>query len=564
MDFDAIVVGSGISGGWVAKELCERGLRTLMIERGRHVNHKKDYLDFSPPWELPNRGLVPEDEVREHYPIQGTSYAFNAATKQFWVKDSEHPYSTPENRAFNWMRGYHLGGRSLTWARQTYRFSDIDFSANKKDGHGVDWPIRYADISPWYDRVERFAGISGAAEGLEQLPDGQFLQPLEFNCAERAFKERLEKQHPTRRVTIGRCANLSEPTEEQIKLGRGPCQLRSVCERGCGYGAYFSTLSSTLPAAERTGNLTVVTDTIVESLDYDHAKRRVSGVRVIEANTKQRRSYQARVVFVCASTIPTAQILLASRSEYFPTGLANRSDAVGRYLMDHVQGIGAVGNMPGFQDRYYYGRRPTGIYIPRYANVTEDHSRDFVRGYGFQGKGERPSWDRAVDQVGIGAGLKQGLREPGPWQMVLFGFAEMLPRPDNRVTLHETRRDQWGMPLVHIDCTHGENDLKLAAQAKQDAQQMLTAAGCENVRSLFADLSPPGSCVHEMGTARMGRDPATSVLNTHNQAHDVPNLFVTDGSCMTSSGCANPSLTYMALSARAANHAADRLASGEL
>ena len=564
MDFDAIVVGSGISGGWVAKELCERGLRTLLIERGRHVDHKKDYLDFSPPWELPNRGLVPEDEVKEHYPIQGTSYAFNAATKQFWVKDSEHPYSTPENRAFNWMRGYHLGGRSLTWARQSYRFSDIDFSANKKDGHGVDWPIRYADLSPWYDRVERFAGISGSAEGLEQLPDGQFLQPLEFNCAERAFKERLEKEHPTRRVTIGRSANLSEPTEEHIKLGRGPCQLRNVCDRGCGYGAYFSTLSSTLPAAQRTGNLTVITDTIVESLDYDHAKRRVSGVRVIGANTKQRRSYQARVVFVCASTIPTAQILLASRSEYFPTGLANRSDAVGRYLMDHVQGIGAVGEMPGFLDRYYYGRRPTGIYIPRYVNVTEDRSRDFVRGYGFQGKGERPTWDRAVDQTGVGVDLKQRLREPGPWQMVLLGFAEMLPRPDNRVTLHESRRDQWGMPLVHIDCTHGENDLKLAAQAKQDAQQMLTAAGCENVRSVFPELSPPGSCVHEMGTARMGRDPATSVLNGHNQAHDVPNLFVTDGSCMTSSGCANPSLTYMALSARAANYAADRLASGEL
>jgi choline dehydrogenase-like flavoprotein len=564
MDFDAIVVGSGISGGWVAKELCERGLRVLMIERGRHVNHRKDYLDFSPPWELPNRGLVPQDEIKEHYAIQGTSYAFNEGTKQFWVKDSEHPYSTPDDRSFLWYRGYHLGGRSLTWARQTYRFSDIDFSANKKDGHGVDWPIRYADISPWYDRVERFAGISGASEGLEQLPDGQFLQPMELNCAERAFKERLEKQHPTRRVTIGRCANLSEPTEEHIKLGRGPCQLRSVCDRGCGYGAYFSTLSSTLPAAERTGNLTVITDTLVESLDYDHAKRRVSGVRVLDTNTKQRRSYQARVVFVNASTIPTAQILLASRSEFFPDGLANRSGAVGRYLMDHVQGVGAIGNMPGFLDRYYYGRRPTGIYIPRYANVTEDNSSQFVRGYGFQGKGERPSWDRGVDQASIGAELKQSLREPGPWQMVLFGFTEMLPRADNRVTLHPTRKDQWGIPLVHIDCTHGENDLKLADQANKDAYDMLVAAGCENVRGLYERVATPGSSVHEMGTARMGRDPATSVLNAHNLAHDVPNLFITDGSCMTSSGCANPSLTYMALSARAANHAADRLASGEL
>jgi choline dehydrogenase-like flavoprotein len=564
MIFDAIVIGSGISGGWAAKELCERGLRTLLIERGRHVAHKDDYQDFSAPWEVANRGQVPEDEARRDYAIQSTSYAFNSATQQWWVKDSEHPYLTPEGREFHWLRGYHLGGRSLTWARQTYRLGDLDFNANKKDGHGVDWPIRYSDISPWYDHVESFAGISGNSEGLEQLPDGRFLKPMDLNCAELDFKRKVENRHPSRRVTIGRCAHLTEPTAEHIALGRGPCQLRNVCERGCGYGGYFSTLSATLPAAERTGHLTLVTDTIVEKLDYDHAKRRISSVRVLDAKTKERRSYQARVVFLCASTIPTAQILLNSRSEFFPRGLANRSDQVGRNLMDHVHGIGAIGTLPGFLDRYYYGRRPTGIYIPRYANVTEDGRGEYTRGWAFQGKGERPSWDRALDSPGVGAEMKAQLREPGPWQIVLFGFAEMLPRPDNRVTLHASRTDSSGLPLVHIDCTYGENDLKLAAQADKDASAMLVAAGCSNVRKLFPQLKPPGACVHEMGTARMGHDPATSVLNGHNQAHDIPNLFVTDGSCMTSSSCVNPSLTYMALSARAAHYAADRLATGEL
>jgi glucoside 3-dehydrogenase (cytochrome c) catalytic subunit len=564
MDFDAIVIGSGISGGWAAKELCERGLRVLLIERGRHVNHRVDYQDFSAPWELENRGQVAEDEIQRDYKVQGTSYAFSSANKQFWVKDSEHPYLTPEGRDFLWYRGYHLGGRSLTWARQTYRFSDIDFGANKKDGYGVDWPIRYADISPWYDRVETFAGISGMSEGLEQLPDGRFLQPMELNCAEEQFKRTLEEVHPTRRVTIGRCAHLTEPTAEHIALGRGPCQLRNVCERGCGYGGYFSTLSATLPAAQRTNNLTIVTDAVVEKLDYDHAKRRVSGVRVIDANTKQRRAYQARVVFLCASTIPTAQVLLNSTSEYFPNGLANRSGQVGRNLMDHVHGIGATGHLPGLLDRYYYGRRPTGIYIPRYANVTESGAGEYTRGWAFQGKGERTNWDRGIDVAGIGEGLKNSLRNPGPWQMVLFGFAEMLPRAENRVTLDPGKRDAWDMPLVHIDCSYGENERKLADRANKDAFDMLVAAGCTDVRSLFPHLSPPGSAVHEMGTARMGHDPATSVLNSHNQAHDVPNLFITDGSCMTSSSCVNPSLTYMALSARAANHAADRLASGEL
>jgi choline dehydrogenase-like flavoprotein len=563
MDFDAIVVGSGISGGWVAKELCERGLKTLIIERGRHVTHGRDYMDFAAPWEVPHRGRVPEAEVAEHYAVQSQCYAFNSATKQWWVRDSEHPYETPEERPFNWIRGYHLGGRSITWGRQTYRWSDFDFNSNKADGHGTDWPIRYADLSPWYDRVERFAGISGAQEGLEQLPDGQFLPPMDLTCLEIAFKKRIEADYPTRRITAGRCAHLTEPTAEHIALGRGPCQLRAYCERGCGYGAYFSSLSATLPAAHKTGNLTVVTDAIVERLDYDHAKRRVSGVRVIDAHTRQGRSYQARVVFLCASTIGTTQILLSSQSEFFPNGLANRSDTVGRYLMDHVVGIGARGTHPGFLDRYYYGRRPSGFYLPRYINLTEKQDVDFVRGFGFQGYSGRSSWWRAGQEVGIGAELKKKLRAPGRWEMQLIGFGEMLPRADNRVTLHAFRKDRWGIPLAHIDCTHGENERRIAERANRDAVQMLNAAGFENVAPL-GTVRPPGSCVHEMGTARMGRDPASSVLNGRNQAHDLPNLFITDGSCMSSAGTVNPSLTYMALSARAANYAADLLASGEI
>jgi len=563
MNFDAIVVGSGISGGWVAKELCERGLKTLVIERGRHVEHRTDYQDFATPWEVPHRGRVPQEEINEHYAIQSQCHAFNSATRQWWVRDSEHPYATPKDRPFSWIRGYHLGGRSITWGRQTYRMSDVDFTANKLDGNGIDWPIRYADLSPWYDRVARFAGISGAIEGLDHLPDGPFLPPLELNCVELEFKRRTEALRPSRRVTVGRCAHLTEPTPEHTALGRGPCQMRGVCERGCGYGAYFSSLSATLPAAKRTGNLTVVTDAIVERLDYDHAKRRVSGVRVIDAKTGQGRSYQARMVFVCASTIGTAQILLSSRSEWFPNGLANASGALGRYLMDHVFGIGARGTHPGFLDRYYYGRRPTGFYVPRYLNTTERTDVDFVRGFGFQGYSERSTWHRGAQQAGIGADFKRQMRTPGRWEMKLVGFGEMLPRAENRVTLDTRRNDKWGIPLVHIECTHSDNERRLAERANQDAVQMLQDAGFENVTALGAPRAP-GSAVHEMGTARMGHDPKTSVLNGHNQAHDVPNLFITDGSCMVSTGSVNPSLTYMALSARAANYAADLMGSGDL
>jgi choline dehydrogenase-like flavoprotein len=568
VDFDAIVVGSGMSGGWVAKELCERGLKTLVIERGGPVAHGTDYNDVLQPWEVENRGMVPEAEIAEHYAIQSKCYAFNTATKHWWVKDSDHPYLSPPERPFFWIRGYHVGGRSLMWARQTYRWSDIDFTANLKDGHGTDWPIRYADIAPWYDHVERFAGISGSREGYEQLPDGQFQPAMDMTVVEKEFKARLEAAYPTRRMTAGRCAHLTAPTDEQIALGRGPCQFRSLCERGCSFGAYFSALSATLPAAQRTNNMTLVTDAIVHSVIHDRKTGRATGVRIIDANTREGRIYEARLIFLNASAIGTAQILLNSKSEAFPTGLANRSDMVGRNLMDHVSGMGASGTWPGFTDRYYEGRRPNGTYIPRYANVTEP-TGDFVRGYAFQGGTARMGWERGEWGPGIGVPMKERLRMPGEWVMHLSGFGEMLPNPDNRVTLHPTQTDKWGIALVHIDCGLGDNDRKIAARANLDAVEMLQKAGFVGVQvrdDSHGDTNPlpPGYGIHEMGTARMGRDPATSVLNAFNQAHDVPNLFISDGAAMASSACQNPSLTYMALSARAAGHAAQLLKEGVL
>jgi len=561
--FDAIVIGSGMSGGWAAKELTERGLKTLVIERGRHVEHRSDYTDMKQPWELPNFGAVAEEQVARDYAIQSQCYAFSSANQHFWVKDSEHPYTHPEDKPFHWIRGYHLGGRSLMWGRQSYRLSAMDFEANAKDGHGSDWPIRYADLAPWYDHVEKFAGISGSKEGLSQLPDGEFLPPMALMPIEQDFKGRLEKAFPGRRLISGRCAHLTEAKPHHLELGRVPCQFRSLCERGCTYGAYFSSLSATLPAAKRTGNLTIVTDAIAHSIVHDPKTNRATGVRVIDANTKQGRSYEGKLIFLCASAIPSAQILLNSNSEAFPNGLANRSDAVGRYLMDHLYGMAVAGLFPGHADEYYAGRRPNGFYIPRYRNLTEP--ADYVRGYGFQGGATRPGWKdmSKMSLSGVGPGLKSRFRKPGPWVMFLAGFGEMLPRSDNRVTLHPTRKDQWGIPLVHIDCAHGDNDRKVVAAAYADGKAMLEAAGARVVY-VSEQAAPPGLGIHEMGTAHMGTDPRTSVLNQYNQAHDVPNLFITDGASMASGGCQNPSLTYMALSARAAHHAAEFLREGTI
>ncbi|MEC9415357.1 MAG: GMC family oxidoreductase [Pseudomonadota bacterium] len=562
-NFDAIVVGSGISGGWAIKELTERGLKVLLIERGSETVHGADYVgEGKAPWELPYRGAIPEDTLSSEYFIQKQCYALNGATKQFFVNDRQHPYISMKKKPFSWIRGYQLGGRSLLWYRQSYRWSEMDFNANKIDGFGVDWPIRYKDIAPWYDHVETFAGISGSKEGLEQLPDGQFLPPMEMNCVELEVKKQIERQFPGRKMIIGRCAHLTQPTKEHLELGRGQCQSRDECERGCSFGAYFSTLSATLPAAKRTNNLTILVDSIAHSIVYDESNKRASGVRVINAKTKTHSQLNARLIFLCASTLGTTQIMLNSKSDSFPNGIANSSGTLGHYLMDHIFESGANGDYPGFQDRYFKGRRPNGIYIPRYRNVTSKDKR-FLRGFGFQGGGKRPSWNRAKLSDGIGKKLKEQLRRPGPWTFSLGGFGEMLPDKRNRVWLDEKIKDKWGIPILNIDCMLRENELEMLKAMSEDAKEMLEACGMINVKT-YNNSAPPGLAIHEMGTARMGHDPSTSVLNKYNQAHDVPNLFISDGSCMASSACQNPSLTYMALTARAASNAVDMLKEGRI
>lgn len=559
--FDAIVIGSGMSGGIAAKELCERGLKTLVLERGRKLEHGAQYTDWMQPWEIPNENLIPEEELARDYAIQRNCYAVNEATKQYWVKDSENPYTFPEDKPFHWIRGYHLGGRSLMWGRQSYRLSAMDFEANAKDGHGTDWPIRYDDLAPWYDHIETFIGVAGSKEGLPQLPDGEFLPPFGLNDAELLLKQAVETKFPGRKVIPGRVANLSKAQPHHEELGRSTCQVRSLCERGCSYGAYHSSLSSSLPAAERTGNLTIVTDAIVHSIVYDPKTGKATGVRVIDANTKQGSTYEAKVIFGCASSIGTAQILLNSQSEAMPNGLANGSDMVGRNIMDHLYALSIAGMFPKGPDTYYRGRRPTGLYIPRYRNVTEQG--DFLRGFGFQGGVSRMGWrNAALARPGVGAALKERTAKIGPWMAYISGFGEMLPNPDNRVTL-TANKDKWGIPIVHVECAIGDNERKMAKQIIDDGKAMLESAGAV-IMSTASTPGVPGLGIHEMGTARMGKDPKTSVLNKYNQAHQVPNLFITDGSAMASSGCQNPSLTYMALSARAAHHAVQFLKEGKV
>jgi len=558
--YDAIVVGSGMSGGWAAKELCERGLKVLLVERGRAVVHGQYPTEWMQPWQFELRGRNPRPEYDRDYPIQSKNYAFGEATKHFYVKDTEHPYLTPEDKPFRWIRGYHLGGRSLLWARWVWRWSDLDFEANARDGHGVDWPIRYRDLAPWYDHVERFIGVSANRDGIPVVPDGEFLPAWEMNCAERQVRDGIARHYRDRRLIIGRSANITRPHG-----GRTPCQARNQCARGCSFGAYFSSLSATLPAAEKTGNLTVVTDAIAERVLYDEKRGRASGVRVVDRVTKEDREYVARIVFVCASTLGTAQLLLNSRSARFPQGIANGSGALGRHLMDHPFQTGARANVPGLEEEYYSGRRPVGVYVPRFRNVrAPDADRlGFLRGYGLQGGATRPGWGRGSGQPGFGAELKQALREPGPWQISLTVNGEMLPRAENYVELDPDQKDQWGIPLLRVHCAFSDNERALLRDGMTQAAEVLEAAGCRDVRT-FDNNAPPGFNIHEMGTARMGRDPKTSVLNGHNQAHEVPNLFVTDGACMASTSCVNPSLTYMAITARAANFAADEMQRGTL
>jgi choline dehydrogenase-like flavoprotein len=552
--YDAIVIGSGISGGWAAKELCEKGLKTILLERGRHVEHIKDYnTAFMAPWEF-KHGLVNTVKDRTDDPVQ--SIVYNQGNKHFFVRDKEHPYI--QDQPFHWIRGYQTGGRSLTWGRQCYRLSDLDFEANLKDGHGVDWPIRYKDLAHWYTYVEQFVGISGRAEGLSQLPDGDFLPPMEMNCLEQHFAQQVKAHFNERCVTIGRVANLTHGIHQ-----RGPCQYMNRCSRGCPLGGYFSSNSATLPAAMATGNLTLRPFSIVTEIIYDQNKKRATGVRIIDANTHAVTEYFARIIFLNASTIASAVILLQSQSAAFPNGLGNSNDQVGRNLMDHHFKVGAMGDFAGFKDQYYIGRRPVGIYIPRFRNLGVNE-KDYVRGFGYQGYAERENWsDTLMLEDGFGIDFKEKLTTPGKWNFWLGGWGETLPDSHNRVTLDPIQKDQWGLPLPKISFNIGENEKMMRQDMRLSAMEMLHKSGFYNIRG-FDYPYIGGECIHEMGTARMGHDPRTSVLNSHNQLHEVSNVFITDGSCMTSSACQNPSLTYMALTARACDYAVTALKSGEL
>lgn len=551
--YDAIVIGSGITGGWAAKELTEKGLKTLVLERGRDVVHGKDYkTEHMPVWDAEFRGRGPRKLWSEEYPRQWRSDVINEFNYHFFVNDKEHPYQTDEEDPFLWVRGYQVGGRSLTWGRQTYRWSDLDFEANAREGIGIDWPIRYRDIEPWYDYVENHIGVSGQAEGLPHLPDSNFLPPMELNCVEREVKKGIESNFRDRMMTIGRCAILTEEHK-----GRGACHYCGPCSRGCSVGAYFSSQSSTLPAARATGNMTLRPNSIVRSIVYDKETNRATGVRVVDRQTNEEIEFKSKIIFLCASTLGSTQILLNSVSDAFPNGLANSSGALGRYLMDHHFRVGAGGSWEGFEDQYYQGHRPNGFYIPRFRNINSRTQMDFRRGYGFQGGASRSGWSRGIAMEGFGEDLKKKLHDPGGWGIGMTAFGEILPYEDNRATLSE-ETDQWGIPQLEIHATIRENEKKMREDMATTAAEMLEAAGCTDVNPYFGEYLF-GEGIHEMGTARMGRDPGTSVLNAHNQAHDVPNLFVTDGSCMTSAACQNPSLTYMALTARAADYAVSEL-----
>ena len=557
-DFDAIVVGSGISGGWAAKELTELGLSVLVLEAGPEIVPERDYAEHMPPYEMAYRGWNDRKTLARDQPVQRECYACDEVASKFFVNDRENPYSTDPDEPFLWIRGRQVGGRSIMWARQSYRLSDLDFEANSKDGQGVDWPIRYADLAPWYDHVEAFAGISGQAEGLEQLPDGVFMPPMQMTCVEEHVRDAIEDRFGgSRLMTIGRTAVLTRPHK-----GRSACHYCGPCHRGCRTRSYFSSLNATLPAAEATGRMTLRPNSVVRSVIWDGSRDRVAGVRVTDRESLADIEFRGRVVFLAASALESTRILLNSRSPSFPDGLANSSGVLGRYLMDHTMSVGATARFPGWEDRTTVGQRPNGIYIPRFRNVTEPAS-DFLRGYGYQGWSSRLGWERGVGMTGYGADYKSALLQPGPWEFQIEAFGECLPREENHVRLDNDLVDAWGVPALRISCTWGENERIMMADAAERAGEMLDAGGGLDIRTR-TEITPPGLTIHEMGTARMGRNAATSVLNGFNQTWDVPNLFVVDGACMTSSACQNPSLTYMALAARASHYAVWASRRGEL
>lgn len=554
--YDAIVIGSGMSGGWAAKELTEKGMQTLVLEAGRSIVPEVDYVEHVPPWGVKFRGLRDRKAESINRPIQ--SQIGDEWNAKFFVDDKENPYTTDSDKPYLFLRGRHVGGRSVMWGRQTYRLSDLDFEANLKEGLGVDWPIRYKDIEPWYNYVEDFIGVSGQAEGLPHLPDSKFLPPMEMNCAELAVKEAIAGKFPDgRMMTIGRVAILTESHR-----GRAACHYCGPCQRGCITRSYFSSVNSTLPAAQETGKLTLRPFSVVHSLIFDSKTRKITGVRVIDGQTREAMEFHARIVFLCASTLESARILLNSTTPEFPNGLANSSGELGHNLMDHIFKGGATGTIPGHEDHIQMGNRPNGIYVPRFRNIKQKHPA-FLRGYGFQGGGHREGWERGSDMPGFGVDFKNMLKNPGPWRFNFTGFGECLPNHDNHLEIDKNKVDAWGIPALKINCQWRPNELAIYKDMSVTAAEMLEAAGAKDIVASTAQ-SLPGEGIHEMGSARMGRDPKTSVLNEHNQAHDVKNLFVTDGSCMVSSACVNPSLTYMALTARACDYAVGKMKRGEL
>jgi choline dehydrogenase-like flavoprotein len=556
--FDAIVVGTGISGGWAAKELTEKGLKTLVLDRGRMVRHGEYPTATKDPWELPYANRITQ-ETRQRKPIQSRTGYPTPANAHWFVDDLDNPYV--EVNKFDWLRGYHVGGRSIMWARQSYRFSPMDFEANAKEGIAIPWPVTYDEIAPWYDKVETFAGISGSLEGLPQLPDGKFLPPHDLNCVEQDFKSRLD-QKLGRKLIIGRCANLTGPLTHQESPQRGTCQSRNLCIRGCPYGAYFSSLSATLPSAERTGKMTLLANQIVYEVVYDKDLGRATGVRTIDAETGKTTEYYSKIVFLCASALATAHIMLNSTSSRFPNGFGNDSGELGHNIMDHNKPGSSSAQVEGYLDVAYTGRRPNGFYIPRYRNVGKD-KRNYLRGFGYQGRANRANFSRFNDSPLIGDELKAAVRDPGPWSVGMTAFGEILPYHENHAKLDRTKKDKHGLPLLSIDAVVRDNELKMQEDMRNDAAEMLEAAGFKNV-TVRSDSYNVGNSIHESGTARMGADPKKSVLNKFNQVHACKNVFVTDGSFMPSFGCQNPSLTYMAFTARAAAYAVDELKKGNL
>ena len=556
--FDAIVVGSGMSGGWAAKELTEKGLKTLVLERGRMVRHPEYPTATKDPWDLPYGNRITQ-ETRQRKPVQSRTGYPSPANTHWFVDDLDNPYV--EEQPFDWLRGYHVGGRSIMWARQSYRFGPLDFEANAKEGVGVPWPVTYDEIAPWYDKAEIFAGISGSKEGLYQLPDGHFLPPHDLNCVEKEFQQRID-QKLGRKLIIGRCANLTAPLTHNESPQRGTCQARNMCIRGCPFGGYFSSVSATLPSAERTGNMTLKADQIVYEVIYDNDKARATGVRVIDANTGKQTDYFAKVIFLCASALGSAYIMLNSISSRFPNGFGNDSGELGHNIMDHNKPGNSNAQVEGHLDEAYTGRRPNGFYIPRYQNIGKD-KRNYLRGFGYQGRAQRQNYSRFNDSALIGDELKKAVREAGPWTIGMTAFGEILPYHENHMRLDRDRKDKHGLPMLVVNAVVRDNERRMEKDMITDAAEMLEAAGYKNV-TVRSDNFNMGNSIHESGTARMGADPKKSVLNKYNQVHACKNVYVTDGSFMPSFGCQNPSLTYMAFSARAANHAVDELKKGNL